>query len=456
MSTPNASGRHFNLYEKACFQTQIKEARWDDATERWTVKTDRDDVFTAHFVIMSSGPLNRPKLPAIPGIDNFKGHTFHTSRWDYDYTGGDTNGGMTKLGDKRVAIIGTGATAIQSVPRTAKYAKQLYVFQRTPSSVDERGNKPTDPEWVKTLEPGWQDYRNTNFCSILSGLPAEEDLVGDGWTSLFKNLANLMSGKEQSALSDETVAALSEIADFQKMNEVRERAASTVKDQDTAEALKPWFGQWCKRPTFNDEYLPCFNQPNVKLVDTKGKGVDRITENGLVVDGVEYEVDCIIFATGFEVGTAYTRRSECEVYGRNGLSLTDYWQKGMKTYHGFLSCGFPNLFHMGLTQTGLAPNFTYMLNGQATHITYLITQLNQRLAKTVEPTPESEAEWVKIVTGPTPMAAYLDVCTPGYYNGEGKNDAPGFLQQYPDGAVKFYNMLAEWREDGKLEGLIVK
>jgi cyclohexanone monooxygenase len=290
----------------------------------------------------------------------------------------------------------------------------------------------------------------------LSGLPADEDLVGDGWTSLFKNLARLMSGKDQSDLSDEAMAALSEIADFQKMNEVRERAASTVKDQGTAEALKPWFGQWCKRPTFNDEYLPAFNQPNVTLVDTKGKGVDRITENALVVDGVEYEVDCIIFATGFEVGTAYTRRSECEVYGRNGLSLTDYWAKGMKTYHGFLSHGFPNLFHMGLTQTGLAPNFTYMLNGQATHITYILTQLNERAAKTVEPTPESEAEWVKIVTGPTPMAAYLDVCTPGYYNGEGKNDAPGFLQQYPDGAVKFYNMLAEWREEGKMEGLVVK
>jgi cyclohexanone monooxygenase len=234
------------------------------------------------------------------------------------------------------------------------------------------------------------------------------------------------------------------------------RAASIVQDPQTAEVLKPWFGQWCKRPTFNDEYLPAFNQPNVKLVDTKGKGVDRITENAVVVEGVEYEVDCIIFATGFEVGTAYMRRSECEVYGRNGVSLTDYWAKGMRTYHGFLSHGFPNLFHMGLTQTGLAPNFTYMLNGQANHIAYIVTQVTARAAKAVEPTLEVEAEWVKLVTGPTPMAAYLDVCTPGYYNGEGKNDGPGFLQQYPDGAVKFYNMLAQWREEGKMEGLVVK
>ena len=450
-------GKHFNLYERACFQTQIKEARWDDADQRWTVTTDRDDVFKTRFVIMSSGPLNRPKLPAIPGIENFKGHTFHTSRWDYDYTGGDTTGGMHKLGDKRVGIIGTGATAIQSVSHLGESAKQLYVFQRTPSSVDERGNKPTDPEWVKTLKPGWQDYRNNNFCSLLAGIPVDEDLVGDKWTSLFKKLSALLDSQANAELSDEGMALMSEIADYQKMNEIRDRVSSTVGDPDTAEALKPWYGQWCKRPTFNDEYLPTFNRPNVKLVDTHGKGVERVTENAVVVDGVEYEVDCIIYATGFEVGTAYTRRAEFEVYGRDGLSLTDYWSDGMKTYHGFLSHGFPNCFHMGLTQTGLAPNFTYMLNGQATHIAHIISQVGDREMKSVEPTREAEAAWVELLTRPTPMTAYQDTCTPGYYNGEGKNEGAGFIAiQYPEGAVPFYNMLADWREQGDFEGLILK
>ncbi|MCY4387104.1 MAG: NAD(P)/FAD-dependent oxidoreductase [Desulfurellaceae bacterium] len=450
-------GKHFNLYERACFQTQVREARWNDEDGRWTITTDRDDVFQARFVIMSSGPLNRPKLPAIPGIEKFKGHTFHTSRWDYDYTGGDTTGGMHKLKDKRVGIIGTGATAIQSVPHLGEHAKQLYVFQRTPSSVDERGNKPTDPEWVRTLKPGWQDYRNNNFCSILAGIPVEEDLVGDKWTSLFKKLSELLTGKEDSDLSDEGMALMSEIADYQKMNEIRTRVSSTVTDPETAEALKPWYGQWCKRPTFNDEYLPTFNRPNVKLVDTKGKGVERVTENAVVVDGVEYEVDCLIYATGFEVGTAYTRRAEFEVYGRDGLSLSDYWADGMKTYHGFLSNGFPNCFHMGLTQTGLAPNFTYMLNGQAVHIAHLITQVGTREAKSIEPTLEAEDEWVKLVTGPTFMTEYQNTCTPGYYNGEGKNEGHGFIEtQYPDGAVPFYDMLAAWRAQGDFEGLIVK
>jgi len=450
-------GRHFNLYERACFQTQVKEARWDDEERRWTIRTDRGDVFKARYVIMSSGPLNRPKLPAIPGIEKFRGHTFHTSRWDYKYTGGDTTGGLDKLKDKRVGIIGTGATAIQSVSHLGQHAQQLYVFQRTPSSVDERGNKPTDPEWAKTLRPGWQAYRNHNFCAILSGIPIEEDLVGDKWTSLFKNLSKLLSGKDNTNVSGAEMALMSEIADYQKMNEIRERVSSIVSDTSTAEALKPWYGQWCKRPTFNDEYLPTFNRPNVKLVDTKGKGVDRVTENAVVVDGVEYEVDCLIFATGFEVGTAYTRRAEFEVYGRNGLALSTYWAKGMKTHHGFLSHGFPNCFHMGLTQTGLAPNFTYMLEGQATHIAHVINEVKAREGRLVEPTPEAEAEWVKIVTAPSFITEYQNTCTPGYYNGEGQNAHQGFLDsQYPDGAVRFYEMLARWREQGDLAGLVVE
>ena len=448
--------RYFDLYKRTCFQTQIKEARWDDEAGRWIVRTDRGDVFRARFVVMSSGPLNRPKLPSIPGIENFKGHTFHTSRWDYAYTGGNTTGGLSNLADKRVAIIGTGATAIQCVSHLGEHAKQLYVLQRTPSSVDERGNKPTDPEWASTLRPGWQDNRNANFCSILSGRPLEEDLVNDKWTSLFKNLARLLS-KDSTGLTSEEMAVMSEIADYQKMNEIRERVSSIVKNKATAEALKPWYGQWCKRPTFNDDYLPTFNRRNVRLVDTKGKGVDRVTERGVVVDDVEYEVDCIIFATGFEVGTAYTRRAESEIYGRGGIALSEYWKHGMRTFHGFLSSGFPNLFHMGLTQTGLAPNFTYMLNGQANHIAHLVTRVKAREAVAVEPTPDAEEAWVTKINGPSPMSEYLDVCTPGYYNAEGKHDGQGFLEaQYPEGPVAFYEMLEQWREQVELEGLIVK
>ena len=252
------------------------------------------------------------------------------------------------------------------------------------------------------------------------------------------------------------MAALGEIVDFQKMNEVRDRVATIVKDPATAEALKPWYGQWCKRPTFNDEYLPTFNRPNVKLVDTKGKGVDRITEHGVVVDGVEYEVDCLVFATGFEVGTAYTRRAQFEMYGRNGVSLSEHWAKGMRTFHGFLSHGFPNCLHMGMTQTGFAANFTYLLDEQATHVAHLVSQVKEREARSIEPTREAEEDWVKLVTGPTVMTEYQNTCTPGYYNGEGTNEGQGFLQtNYPDGGLAFFDLLARWREQGDFEGLIL-
>jgi cation diffusion facilitator CzcD-associated flavoprotein CzcO len=450
-------GRHFNLYEKACFQTAIKEARWEDEAGRWTVTTDRGDVFRARFMIMSSGPLNRPKLPGISGIEKFNGHTFHSSRWDYNYTGGDTTGGLDKLKDKRVGIIGTGATAIQCVPHLGEHAQQLYVFQRTPSSVDERNNTPTDPEWAKKLKPGWQEYRNRNFTALLDGVQLEKDEVRDKWTSPLKKLGELISSRNNSDLSADDKMALAEIADFQKMNEIRTRISATVREAATAEALKPWYGQWCKRPTFNDEYLPTFNRPNVTLVDTGGNGVARITERGVVVDGVEYEVDCLIFATGFEVGTAYTRRADVCIYGRNGLSLADYWANGMRTFHGFLSHGFPNCFHMGLTQTGLTANFTYMLNKQAEHVARLIALVDRRNAKSIEPTLEAEAQWVRIVSSSNPMSKYQSVCTPGYYNGEGTDEGQGFLQAvYPKGALAFFELLARWREQGDFEGLIVK
>ncbi|MGR8919389.1 MAG: flavin-containing monooxygenase [Gammaproteobacteria bacterium] len=451
-------GRHFDLYPKTCFQTQVHDLRWNEATHRWDVRSDRGDVFHARFVVMSSGPLNRPKLPGIPGIETFRGHTFHTSRWDYAYTGGDSSGGMDGLADKRVGIIGTGATAIQCVPYLGQSAKQLYVFQRTPSAIDERGNRPTDPDWAKSLEPGWQAERNVNFASILSGIPQEEDLVNDRWTDLFKALSKLLAGGGDSSMSMEDIAFMSEVADYRKMNEIRDRVANSVTDPETAEKLKPWYRQWCKRPTFNDEFLPTFNRPNVTLVDTKGQGVERVTENGVVVDGVEYELDCLIFATGFEVGTAYTRRSEFDVYGRDGLSLADYWADGMKTFHGFYAHNFPNCFHMGLTQTGLAPNFTYMLEGQATNVAYVIEQARARGAECVEATPEAEADWVATVNAPSFMSDYLSHCTPGYYNAEGKSGkGKGFFEgHYGEGAVQFYDMLRRWREQGELAGLTLR
>ena len=450
--------RKFDLYRSAIFQTLIKEIRWNEKECRWIVSTNRDDEIHARYVVMSSGPLNRPKLPGIPGIDAYKGHTFHTSRWDYKYTGGDTTGNLHKLADRRVAVIGTGATAVQCVPHLAKYARHLYVFQRTPSSVDERGNRPTDLEWVKTLTPGWQVRRMNNFNVLVSGGYQEEDLVHDGWTDIIRSLGSgpILPAQNEPAQSPQETARLMELADFRKMNQIRARVDTIVKDRRTAEALKPWYRQFCKRPTFNDEYLPAFNRANVTLVDTMGRGVDRITEKGLVFDGSEYEVDCIIFATGFEVGTAYTRRAGFEVHGRGGQILTKHWAAGMKTLHGFYSSGFPNCFHMGLTQNALTANFPHMLEEQARHIAEVIRHAKTIEARCLEPTAEAEAEWVALVQKKKiNTLEYLQACTPGYYNNEGRPDeGPGlFGEQYGGGPVEFHDLIHEWRADGEFKGL---
>ena len=453
-------GMKFNLYRNAMFQTQIREIRWNEEECRWIITTDRDDRFRARHVVMSNGPLNRPKLPGIPGIDSYKGHTFHTSRWDYEYTGGDTTGNLHKLADKRVAIIGTGATAVQCVPYLAQYAKHLYVFQRTPSSVDERRNRPTDLEWVKTLKPGWQRYRMDNFNILISGGHQDEDLVGDGWTDIFRNIGGLLPSKAGDDIPPEERARMMELSDFKKMNEIRERVDRVVKDKKTAAALKPWYRYFCKRPTFNDEYLPAFNNSNVTLVDTSAHGgVDRITAKGLVYDGVEYEVDCIIFATGFEVGTAYTRRAGFEIYGRGGQTLTEYWSGGLKTLHGFYSSGFPNCFHMGLSQNAITANFPHMLEEQARHIAEVIQRARQLEARSLEPTPEAEAEWVKTIREKSVVSQeFQQECTPGYYNNEGKPaQGAGFLGEiYGGGPLEFHDLIRRWRADGRLQGLQLK
>ena len=357
-----AIGEFFDLYRNACFQTEVTGMHWDDDDGRWIVSTNRGDRIRARFVCMANGPLHRPKLPGIPGIETFQGHTFHTSRWDYDYTGGDSDGNLTGLRGKRVGIIGTGATAVQCVPHLGAAADQLYVFQRTPSSIDVRDNRPTDAQWMASLQPGWQKRRMENFNNLVSGIPEPEDLVSDGWTDIIGKLLIRVQRGEAGDMSAQSLANTMEMADFEKMEQIRARVDTMVADPRTAEALKPYYRQFCKRPCFHDDYLATFNRPNVRLVDTQGRGVERITERGIVVDGTEYELDCIIYATGFEVGTDYTRRSGYELVGRDGITLTQKWANGASTLHGLHSRGFPNCFIFSLTQSGFTVNFPHMLD----------------------------------------------------------------------------------------------
>ena len=449
-----AIGEKYRLYDNACFQTEVTAMRWDDDDRHWIIETNRGDAMRARFVAMSNGPLNRPKLPGIPGVGSFQGHAFHTSRWDYGYTGGDSNGNLTGLKGKRVGVIGTGATAVQCVPHLGEHAEQLVVFQRTPSSIDVRGNKPTDPNWAASLAPGWQQRRMTNFNVLVTGGSEDEDLVSDGWTDIIRNLASM--GRTSKDVTPEQAMARVELADFKKMEQIRSRVDELVADEATAAALKPWYRQFCKRPCFHDDYLKAFNRPNVTLVHTDGKGVDRITERGLVANGKEYELDCLIFATGFEVGTAYTRRAGYDIVGKEGLTLSDKWAGGMRTLHGFQTRGFPNCFFMGVTQGGFTANFPHMLNEQSLHIAYMIDHARDGNVSCIEASQDGEDGWVATIKG---MAVFnqrfLEECTPGYYNNEGKPGQGNSLigSQYGGGPEAFFRILRDWREAGTLDGV---
>ena len=447
-------GEHFDLYKGAVFQTEVTELRWDDAASRWIIKTNKGDAMRARFVIMANGPLHRPKLPGIPGVESYKGHSFHTSRWDYGYTGGDPMGNLEGLKDKVVGIIGTGATSVQCVPHLGASAKHLYVFQRTPSSIDVRNNRPTDPEWVKSLKPGWQQARMDNFNALISGVEQDEDLVNDGWTDIIVNLGVVARNRGQKT-NGKNAGKLLELADFRKMEQIRARAEAIVKDPNVAEALKPYYRQFCKRPCFHDEYLDTFNRPNVTLVDTNGKGVERITEKGIVANGKEYELDCLIYGTGFEVGTGYARRAGYEVYGRGGQSLTDKWKDGVATFHGFFSRGFPNMFIVSNAQSGFTANFPHMLSAQSHHMAYVIKHCADRQVRTLEASQEAESEWIEtIMDVAMQRQKFLEECTPGYYNNEGKPSAAAVRNgPYGAGSIAFIELLEKWRAEGSLRGL---
>jgi cation diffusion facilitator CzcD-associated flavoprotein CzcO len=449
-----AIARTFDLYRDVCFQTVVTELRWSDDAAEWVVRTDRGDWIRARYVVISGGTLDRPKLPGIPGVDTFAGHTFHTSRWDYAYTGGDADGGLTGLADKRVALVGTGASGIQVAPHLGRDTAHLYVFQRTPSTVDFRGNRPTDREWAASLAPGWARRRRENFLTVVHGGVADEDLVADAWTGSALLFQKLIPTDNYAGLAPEERERNEEIADFRKMNALRARVDEVVEDPATAELLKPWYRYMCKRPTFSDHDLQTFNRPNVTLVDTADHGgIERVTEHAVVVGEREYPVDCIIFATGFQVGLSDVFTGRLPVYGRGGAGLLESWSTGPRTLHGCYSNGFPNLFQLGPLHNAPSVNFTHVHDEQAGHVAEVIAEARRRGVTVVEPTAEAERAWVRTIDEKAvDRFAFQSECTPGYYNNEGM-PLPINIQ-FGAGPVAFHELLRHWRASGGMDDVM--
>ena len=390
-----AIAKKYDLYDLAVFQTTVTETRWNEEEQLWHISTNRGDLMKARFVICANGTLSKPKLSKIDGMESFKGHSFHTSRWDYDYTGED----LSNLSDKVVGIIGTGASAVQAVPELAKQAKQLYVFQRTPSSIDIRDDWPTDPNWARKLTPGWQSKRRERVLAAVERTPEQQAKLD--------------------AMSAEEKIRYQENQNIDYMMRIHKRIEKTVKDPATAEALKPWYMFMCKRPCFHNDYLPAFNQDNVHLVDTHGAGITNITEEGPSFEDKTYKLDCLIYATGFEVQKTGIYN---QIIGKNGVDLDDKYADGIRTLLGIHTHGFPNLFIMGGYQASFQFNLTDMLQTQGDHIAECIHYTRSNHHLTLDVTSDAEEWWVQEVIAHRGKTNRNQECTPGYYNFEGESN----------------------------------
>ncbi|KAL1984142.1 hypothetical protein VTN96DRAFT_9447 [Rasamsonia emersonii] len=476
----NRIAQQWGLHQRAVFRTTATKMTWDDQHKHWIVqlthkneRREREISLQSDFVILATGLLTIPKLPVVPGIEDFRGHIFHTSRWDYRYTGGSPeNPAMTQLTDKKVAIIGTGATAIQAVPQLAKWCQRLYVFQRTPSAVDRRDNRPTDPEWwereVVSRGRGWQRERQENFNAFVTNASPKPsaNLVGDGWTSL-PSYSAVIGGPRN--LEPDYVKSLNWM-DLVRQERIRQRVDDIVQDRRTAASLKPWYQSWCKRPCFHDEYLAAFNRENVTLVDTDGKGIDRLTSKGVVVGESEYEIDLIIMSTGFNVSgvTSPASRGGMSIVGRDGTSMEQKWLDGMATLHGVVSHDFPNLFYPGPNQAGVVANQVYVIDQLATHIAYILSEAVKRVRPgqkvSVEPSREAEEAWSNVIVSRARALAANAGCTPGYQNKEGQADKfsspedaikAARMGPWGKGIQDYVRVIEEWRRESDLKGLEV-
>jgi len=387
-----AIAHKYNLYDLAVFNTTVTETRWEKSDQLWHVKTDQGDVMRAQFVICANGTLAKPKLSAIAGMEDFAGHSFHTSRWASDYT----NQNLEHLKDKVVGIIGTGASAVQIVPELANVAKKVFVFQRTPSSIDVREDWPTDPNWARKLEPGWQNKRRSKVLAAVEN-------------SLEKRAAKGASSPEEKLKKQEN-------ANIDYMMRIHKRIDEIVDDPGTADSLKPWYMFMCKRPCFHNEYLPSFNLSNVHLVDTHGQGITKISPKGPVFEGKEYELDLLIYATGFEVQQTGIYN---DIVGADGVNLQDKYADGIRTLLGIHTAGFPNLFIMGGYQASFQFNLTEMLQTQGDHIAACIDYLCTNDYHTLDASDEAEEWWVQKVIEHRGKTSRSEECTPGYYNFEG-------------------------------------
>jgi cation diffusion facilitator CzcD-associated flavoprotein CzcO len=447
----------YELETDSLFHTGVTRAEWDEDSARWRIQTDRGDEIRCKWYVLAVGILNLMKLPTIPGMEDFAGRSFHSARWDYEFTGGGPHEPLSRLADKDVAFIGTGASGIQCLPPLAESARNVYVFQRTPSAVGVRGNRPTDPGFRDQCKPGWQQERMDNFQAIMLGRDVDVDYVNDGWT-LHYAASHHPPRTEGMTIADYMRAG--EEVDYAIMEEHRRRVEELVSDPAKAEILKPYYRYLCKRPCFHDEYLQAFNSPNVTLIDCPS-GIERITEKGPVVNGHQFEVDCIIYGTGFEAElTPLFRRAGHEIVGRGGVTLAEKWADGAATLFGMMSRGFPNMLVMPAPgqQAVVTVNYTQVAVLGGEFIGRMVELLEKQGVDVFDVSAEAEGAWTKkIVDSFVDASAMMSACTPSRINNEGHpellNPRNGNYGRGFGDWFKYRERLEQWLAAGAFDGL---
>ena len=390
----------FNLREKFEFNASVSSATYDESAKRWHVVTDTGTQVHARFLIMATGCLSTTNTPDFPGLNNYEGDTYHTGNWPHegvDFTG------------KKVAVIGTGSSAIQSIPLIAKQAGDLTVFQRTAGYTIPAHNGPLDPEHVRHIKENYSEYRaraaqagpafGAEYPRNLdSALDASPELLKERFDEFWGYGGFMFLG----AFGD---ISMNRDANILAADYVRGKIRETVTDPEVAELLCPDTVLGCKRLCADNGYYATYNRDNVHLVDISQDPIDRLTAKGLVTGGVEYDFDAIVFATGFDAMTGSLFKAN--ITGAGGVPLTEKWAAGPGTYLGLMTHGFPNLFM--ITAPGSPSALANLITGVEQHaefITDLIEWSDERGHTTIDAEKAAEDKWVGVVNARAEQSLY--------------------------------------------------
>lgn len=412
MRYANHVADRFDLRKDIAFDTRVVEARLDEAASRWVIRTDLGETIAAKFCIMATGCLSTVNVPDIRGQDQFAGATYHTGQWPHegvDFTG------------KRVGVIGTGSSAVQSIPMIAEQAAHLYVFQRTPTYSVPAYNGPLNPELTQQIKTNYRTFREENKQMPL-GLRVEEssgsvlDLKPDERARVLetrwkKGGLPFLYGLPDFIFNQHANDAVAEF--------LRDKIRETVKDPAVAEKLSPYDVAGCRRLCLNTDYFETFNRSNVTLVDIKSAPIKELTEQGLRTSTQAYALDCLVFATGFDAMTGALNR--IKIAGKSGLLLSEKWKTGPRTYLGLAMVGFPNLFI--IAGPGSPSVLSNMLPSIEQHVEWIADCINyadQHQVRTIEPSEDAQDQWVAHVNEvadatlfPTCNSWYLGANLPG-------------------------------------------